>query len=149
MENRDTHRRVPHNGFPHVNMQHIVAHSRNMDFLSPSIKWTLYGFQIYLWSSQKPNESGNSDDISAICGNRTISPLNFTVKLFASSSFSVIVLMTKRVPLHNLGGFKLCSRIPVNQSSTENCVVAFLIYPENSKTMLETYGYVFINNSVN
>ncbi|GFU70324.1 hypothetical protein TNCV_2106631 [Trichonephila clavipes] len=54
---------------------------------------------------------GDSDDINQTRGNRMISPLNFTVKIFASRSFLVSLLMKKHVPSHNLGGFKLHSKI--------------------------------------
>ncbi|GFW91223.1 transposable element Tcb2 transposase [Trichonephila clavipes] len=52
-----------------------------------------------------------SDGISGIRGNRAVSSLNFTIKMVASRSFPIILLMTKRVLLHNLGVFKLRRRI--------------------------------------
>ena len=67
-----------------------------------------------------------------------ISPSNFPVKIVASRIFPVILLMTKRVPLHNLGGFKLQRRIIGEPISTEDCVVAFLVSPENLKIQLES-----------
>ncbi|GFV02294.1 hypothetical protein TNCV_528651 [Trichonephila clavipes] len=43
-------------GFP--KRERATYSSRNMDFLSPSPKWTLLCFEICLWSSRKPKELG-------------------------------------------------------------------------------------------
>jgi len=51
------------------------------------------------------------DGIIRIRGNWTISPLNFPLKIVASRTFPIILLITKCVPLHNLGGYKLRRRI--------------------------------------
>ncbi|GFY19585.1 hypothetical protein TNCV_4647571 [Trichonephila clavipes] len=57
------------------------------------------------------NRIRDSDGLSGIRGNKTISPLNITIKMVASRRFPVILLMIKREPLHYLGVFKLRSRI--------------------------------------
>ena len=62
-----------------------------------------------IWNWSLLNGIGDSDGINWI--RNTISPLNFPVKIVALRTFPVIILMTKRVPLHNLGGFKLRRRI--------------------------------------
>ncbi|KAF0765226.1 Uncharacterized protein FWK35_00016450 [Aphis craccivora] len=86
---------------PHVSMQHIVAHGKTWIF---QVQATNGHFLSLILVYR------DSDSIIGIRGNCTISPLNFPVKIVASRTFTVILLINKRVPLHNLGGYKLRKR---------------------------------------
>lgn len=59
------------------------------------------------------HSEGQTNKIEAfgIHGKGTISPSNLAVKIVASRTFPVIPFMIQRIPLHNLGGFKLSNRI--------------------------------------
>jgi len=71
-----------------------------------------------------------------IRGSNTSSPRNLPFKILASITFFINFLMTNRVPLHSLGGFKLRSKIIEDlRPSVVNGVVACLANPMSSKTL--------------